>query len=183
LPWEEQAYARALAGIAMLRRHGLRAGVLTVVTGESLAYPEEIVDHLVDLGMLRIFLKSVYPLGHAQKAWAQVGLEPREYGRFWKQAVKRCFAHNRAEIPVVERTLALLVRKVLWGQAPCYVDLSSPCGAVHGQIAYDLQGNIYPCDEGRFGAAFPVGNVASSTFQELVQHPSTLAFRRTSQTV
>lgn len=183
LPWEEEAYARALAGIAMLRRHGLHPGVLTVVTGKSLAYPEEIVDHLVDLGMHRIFLKSVYPLGQAQKAWAQVGLEPGEYGRFWKRAVKRCFAHNRAEIPVVERTLALLVRKVLWGQEPCYVDLSSPCGAVHGQIVYDLQGNIYPCDEGRFGAAFPVGNVASSTFQELVQHPSTLAFRRTSQTV
>jgi len=140
-------------------------------------------DQLVGLGMQRMFLKSVYPLGNAQKAWSQVGLEPREFGGFWKQAVKRCFVHNRAEIPVVERTLALLVRKVLWGQDPCYVDLSSPCGAVRGQIAYDLQGNLYPCDEGRFGAALPLGNVASSTFQDLVQHPVTQAFCRTSQTI
>jgi radical SAM protein with 4Fe4S-binding SPASM domain len=52
-------------------------------------------------------------------------------------------------------------------QEPNYVDLKSPCGCVHGQIAYDLQGNIYPCDEARLNQKIILGNVLNDSFDEI----------------
>jgi uncharacterized protein len=182
-PEGDDSYSRAVAGINLLCRHGISPTVLVVVTRKSLKYPKEIVDNLARIGIYRVFFKPVYPMGYAKRAWRQqVGIEPNRYGEFWKQAMQRCLDYNVAEYPIIDGMFSILLRKVLLGQDPRFVDLSSPCGAVHGQIAYDLEGHIYTCDEGRFGRGFVVGNVADSTFEDISQHPLTIAFRKTSRT-
>jgi hypothetical protein len=45
-----------------------------------------------------------------------------------------------------------MLKKMLTTSDPNYVDTRSPCGAVIGQVAYNFDGKIYSCDEGRMMA-------------------------------
>ena len=52
----------------------------------------------------------------------------------------------------------------------------SPCGAVMGQMAFNYDGNVYSCDEGRMLAqmgkdVLKIGNVYESSFSDLVKNP------------
>ena len=53
--------------------------------------------------------------------------------------------------------------------------MRSPCGAGIGQLAYNFNGNVYTCDEGRMlsrmgDESFLLGNVLKNDYQEIVGH-------------
>ena len=57
------------------------------------------------------------------------------------------------------------------------MELRSPCGAVIGQLAYNYDGNIYSCDEGRMlkeigDEIFKVGDIYSK-YEDVLNNPTT----------
>jgi len=42
--------------------------------------------------------------------------------------------------------------KILTENDPNFLDSRSPCGACIGQVAYNYDGKVYTCDEGRMFA-------------------------------
>lgn len=176
----EPTYSKVLKGIAELRKRRVTVGALMVVTRDALNVPEEVVDNFAALGLYRFGLNPVSRLGNADKAWGAISFDPAAYSRFWKRVVKRCLGHLEKGIPIWDRAGELLVRKVILGHDPGFVDLASPCGCVRGQMAYDLQGNVYPCDEARFNGKIILGNVLSHTFEDIVKQPETVSLRQAS---
>ena len=174
-------YQKVIEGISRFKQHQINVGVLAVVTKDSLNIPEEIVDHFYSLSILKFVLNPVTQVGNASRNWNEIGIEPIEYSHFWKKLVIRCFEYHKKNIPVWDRTLQLLIEKIILVQNPGFVDLNSPCGCVHGQIAYDLQGNIYPCDEARFNNKVILGNVAYNTFYEITHSRETLQLIKASK--
>ena len=60
------------------------------------------------------------------------------------------------------------------------VDIQSPCTAGTGQLAYNVDGRIFPCDEARIAdamgdAIFELGRVGELTIAEIVAHPTVRA--------
>ncbi len=58
--------------------------------------------------------------------------------------------------------------------------MRSPCGAGIGQMAYNWDGGIYTCDEGRMLArmgddTFKIGDAAQGSYAEDVSHPAVRA--------
>src|SRR5262249_17508687 len=63
---------------------------------------------------------------------------------------------------------------------PGVVDLQSPCGAGTGQIAYDTDGGVFPCDEARVAdrlgeSIFALGQIHELTVSDVVRHPTVRA--------
>ncbi|MBU2529484.1 MAG: His-Xaa-Ser system radical SAM maturase HxsB [Elusimicrobia bacterium] len=146
---------------------------LMTTTRYSLAYPKKIVDEYYDLGFGGIFLRPLSPIGHAKNVWSTIGYEPEDYLKFYESALDYIFKINRNKGKFVERSAAIILKKILRKENPNYLDLRSPCGASIGQMAYNYDGDIYTCDEGRMVAAngdtsFCIGNVQNSTYQELI---------------
>ncbi|MDD2805055.1 MAG: His-Xaa-Ser system radical SAM maturase HxsB [Elusimicrobiales bacterium] len=140
---------------------------LLTVTRASLPRAREIVDEYARLKLPYVFLRPLTPMGQAPKLWGEIGYTPEEFLAFYRAGLDRVLELNRRGTPIKEKTAFLLVKKILGTQDNKYVDLRCPCGAGLGQLAYDVDGGVYTCDEGRMLArdgdrSFRLGSVRDS---------------------
>jgi radical SAM protein with 4Fe4S-binding SPASM domain len=73
----------------------------------------------------------------------------------------------------MEKMASLMLTRILTQKDPNYMDLRSPCGAGLGQLAYNYDGRVYTCDEGRMVGAmgddlFCIGDVNRDGYAEII---------------
>ncbi|MDE2492150.1 MAG: His-Xaa-Ser system radical SAM maturase HxsB [Elusimicrobia bacterium] len=168
---------------ARTKRRTFRIDALLTVTRRSLSKPREIVDAYVDVGARGVFLRPLNPYGLAAETWRTIGYDADEFLAFYRAALDRVLEVNRERTlrrPFFEQTARLYLAKILTDVDPNFLDLRSPCGAGIGQMAYDWDGSIYTCDEGRMLArmgdrTFRIGGVREGGYAEAAAHPTTRA--------
>jgi len=67
-------------------------------------------------------------------------------------------------VKVREKAAVTFLKKIMTEEDPNHLDFRSPCGAGIGQLAYNYNGKVYTCDEGRMMSmmndeSFCLGNV------------------------
>ncbi|MFA5139513.1 MAG: His-Xaa-Ser system radical SAM maturase HxsB [Elusimicrobiota bacterium] len=160
------------------RRRIFKTSALMTTTRFSLPAWREIVDTYLDAGFGGIFLRPLSPIGYAKKVWGTIGYGAEEYLDFYRRALDYILEINLRGRPFIERMAAVLAWKVLKRRDPNFVDCRSPCGASIGQVAYNFDGDIYTCDEGRMVAQqgdpiFRIGNVLRDSYDEIMASPAT----------
>ena len=154
---------------------GKKSGAIQTTTRAALPYYKEIVDEYIANGISRIFLRPLTPLGYASSRWKEIGYTSEEFVEFYQNALGYIISLNKKGINISEGHASIFLDKILNHRAGNYTELISPCGAVLGQLAYNYDGNIYTCDEGRMLAemgdrTFLVGNV-DMKYKELFENP------------
>lgn len=157
-----------------------RVEALLTTTRESLARPREIVDAYVELGCRAIYLRPVDPFGFASRTGARVSYETQPFVDFYRAALDRVLEHNAQGTQLIERFAAVFLTKILSDGDPNFLDIRSPCGAGIGQVAYNHDGSIYTCDEGRMlgetgDPIFKLGHVDETTYRGIIGHPTVRA--------
>ena len=170
---KKETHNRVIEKIELCRKKGIQIGALMVTTRNSLPYPEEIVDEYINRGFSMIQIKYLNKLGFAEKEWSETGYTADEYLTFWKRAMEHIIKRNKEGKKIFERITQIMLKKVLRGFEPGFLDLRNPCGTAIGQIAYGHDGNIYSCDEGRGFDIFKLGNVHNTTFEEYIKSRKT----------
>ena len=122
---------------------------LLTVTRATLGRAREVVDEYARLGLPYVFLRPLSPMGAARRRWDEIGYRPEEFAAFYRAALDRVLELNLRGTPMREKTAFLAMKKILGSRDNAYVDLRCPCGAGLGQLAYDVDGGVYTCDEGR----------------------------------
>ncbi|MBI4567953.1 MAG: His-Xaa-Ser system radical SAM maturase HxsB, partial [Planctomycetes bacterium] len=155
-------------------------GLLFTPTREALARPEALVDEYVALGVKTLAFRHLDPYGMARRTWKRHGFTLEEFLAAYFKTLEHMLRLNREGVEISEFTASLFARKVLTPTDPNFMDLRSPCGATVGQITYNYDGRVFTCDEGRMldqmgDAAFQVGDVRTSSFNDLIRHPTTRA--------
>lgn len=150
---------------------------LLTTTRDTLAQWREVVDAYVGLGCRALFLRPVDPFGFADRAGARIEYPRAEYLQFYRSAVDYMLELNRQGVEILERFASIFLTKILTGNDPNYLDIRSPCGAGIGQVAYNYDGGIFTCDEGRMlhemgDDTFLIGHVDKSRYRELMTHPT-----------
>ena len=151
------------------------AAIITV-SRFSLPYYREIIDEYVKLGFNNIFLRPLDPFGLSKKIWNKIGYNTRDFINFYRRSLDYIIDLNLKGIKFEERFTKYFLTKILTDKDLNMVDWRSPCGAGLGQLAYNYNGDVYTCDEGRMLSMtgdenFRLGNVAQKTYKELVSHP------------
>ena len=169
------SYQQVRSQISILRQHGIHPGALQTTTKFSLNYPKQIVDEYVQSGFNNITIRSLTPLGSANKKWEEIGYNPKEFLSFYKTAFDHILEYNKKGIFITEGIARIFLKKILVGHGQNYMELRSPCGASVGQIAYYYDGKIYTCDEGRMIAemgdtSFQLGNVFEDDYNILLEN-------------
>ena len=141
---------------------------LMVTTRYSLPYYKEILDEYARLGIHSIQIKYINKLGFAEKEWKEIGYTPEEFIDFWKKSLDYMLELNKKGIKVQSRYATIILNKVLTGRDPNFLDLRNPCGIVSGQLAYNYNGDIYSCDEGRNYEIFKLGNTKENNYREIL---------------
>lgn len=146
---------------------------LLTTTREALAQPREIVDAYVELGCRAIFLRPVDPFGFARQTAATIEYDRGAWLDFYRTAVEHILELNQGGTQVLERYAAIFLTKILGDEDPNYLDLRSPCGAGIGQLAYNYDGRIFTCDEGRMvhqmgDSFFELGKVGEARYRQVM---------------
>jgi len=149
---------------------------LVTVSRSSLSQPEAIVDEYVRLGQKVVHLRPLNPFGMGRRIWQREGYTAEEFLAFYLHALDYIIRLNRQGVEIMEKMASLLLTRILTDQDPNYADLRSPCGAGLGQLAYNHDGRVYTCDEGRMVGAigddlFCIGDVRRNSYAELVTSP------------
>ena len=159
------------------QRRIFQPSALLTITRFSLGRWKDIVDEYTALGLGDVFFRPLAPIGYAKRVWTRIGYSAAQFLKFYASGLDYILAQNRRGVPVAERTAVLFLEKILAGRDCGFVDLRSPCGAALGQLAYNHDGDIYTCDEGRMVAhqgdsIFKLGHVARGTYEGLIDSPA-----------
>jgi len=157
------------------KRYKYRINALATITKSSLSYPKEIIDEYMRLGLQGIHLRPVNPFGVNKKIWSKIVFHAGEFIGFYKKALDYILELNLKGKEFHERTAKILLTKILTSRDPNFLDTRSPCGAGIGQLAYNFNGDVYSCDEGRMlsvigDESFRVGNVMKNSFNEFMDN-------------
>lgn len=157
---------------------GFRLNALVTTTRDSLPFWKEIVDEYVKLGLSFIHLRVLNPFGMAKSLQKVIGYTAEEFLEFYKKSLDYIIKLNIKGVRIKERTAAIIIQKAFTDNDPNFLDLRSPCGAGIGQLAYNYNGDVYTCDEGRMlgqmgDKAFNLGNVYENTYEEIISSPVT----------
>jgi len=154
--------------------------LIGTLSKHSLPYYREIVDEYIGLNANTIFMRPATTLGYAGKNWNEIGLTPEEFLDFYEKMLDYILDLNRDGLHFTETYAVYILSKIIAGFEPGYVDMKSPCGASIGQLAYNYDGDVYTCDEGRMlghqgDHTFRIGKCGESTYKDLIMHRATKA--------
>ncbi len=149
-------------------------------TRRTLSAWREVVDEYAARGLRSIELRPLEPLGFAADAWQAIGYTAEEYLAFYDHAFGYILERNRSGVRLAERTAAGFLNGILSSGDPGRREIRSPCAAGTSELAYDVDGRIFPGDEARRVDAcgdpmFALGNVQKLTLADIVRHPTVRA--------
>jgi len=128
-------------------KHNIHA--IATISRDSLKYPKQIIDEYIKQGFDTISINTINPYGFSKKAWEKVGYSSVEYINFYKKMLDYLIELNLAGKKIKEKNTNVYLEKIRSTKDPNMLELRSPCGAGIGQLAYNYNGDVYTCDEGR----------------------------------
>lgn len=147
----------------------IQVSALPTITRQSFNRVEQLLDTYTKFGFKNIFIRFLSPFGSASKNWNEIGYSAEEFITFYEAIFDKIISYNNKNLIIAENYASIILSKILTKNSVNFMDLRSPCGAGIGQIAYNWDGNIFTCDEGRMLAAegdntFKIGNVNKDSY-------------------
>lgn len=174
------AVERWLRALAERHPEAPRPRAWLTVTRDSLGRAAEVVAEYARLGLGELHLRPLWPLAPGRGEGGPLGLTPREHLGFYGECLDALLARGAGAALMRERTAAMLLGKILRGENPGLTEVRSPYGGGLGELAYGVDGEVYPSDEARLfcqeggHALFKLGD-ADLPYQEVVGHPTVRA--------
>jgi len=157
------------------KKNYYRAGAVITISRKTLDRYKQIVDAYKDLGLRIIYLRYLNPYGFALKAKEKIWYTPEEYLKFYKNCLDYILDINYKSQLFIELTAVSYLIKILFNKDYNNLDMRSPCGAGIGQLAYNYNGDVYTCDEGRMisrmgDEMFKLGNIKENNLEQLINN-------------
>ncbi len=171
-------HASVISGLKMIlakRAAGAKVdapNAICTVTRGSLPRAREIVDQAVGLGLERIQLGPLDPVGFARRSWSTIGYTSEEFVAFYADALDHLIALNKKGVKAYEKMALVLLIRILEGGHWRF-----PNADAVARLAYDWDGAVYTGEDGRLLAAegdafFKIGDVRTSSLPQLLEHPT-----------
>jgi len=150
-----------------------RLNAMPTITKHSLPYASELVKEYVKYGFHKTWARYLSWHGRAASKWDEIGYDPDEFTDFWKEFLEHVLQLNKQGMFIEERYAGIYLKKMTSLKDPHYSELQSPCGAALGQMLYNYNGDIFPCDESKLYDLFKLGNVRKDSYIDVHKKPIT----------
>lgn len=160
-----------LSKLLKLHRNGYieQPNVITTITKDLLNKEDDIINFYLRLNINRIQLGVLEKMGRAIERWNMIGYSLDDYFKFYQRAIKKIIDINiNKNIPLYEKGLFLLIYPIITKR-----NFRARSIDIIHRFAYDVDGNIYPSDEGRIlgenkDTFFKIGNVYNNSFKDVI---------------
>jgi uncharacterized protein len=174
-------HAKVVEGLReLMRRKAAGAKVdapnaICTVTRFSLPHARAIVDQVVDLGLSRVQVGPLDPIGFARRSWDKIGYTEQEFTKFYGEVLDHVIELNKQGVKVYEKMALIFMIRILEGGHWRFPNVDGTC-----RLAYNHDGAVYTCEEGRLLANggdpfFKIGEVGTATYDALLDHPTVRA--------
>lgn len=137
---------------------------------------KDIIDSYISIGAERILFRPLGYFGRAKQFWKEIGYSPSEFGYVYSCVLNTILDKSiHSKIKLKEFHAELFLKKIILKSQMNHTEYRSPCGAGIGQIVYDWNGNIYPCDEARMLAiqgdeVFKLGHLSNASYKDCMSN-------------
>jgi His-Xaa-Ser system radical SAM maturase HxsB len=150
------------------------------VTRGTIDSAKAVVDEYVARGLRTIHLHPLDSVRFDAETWAAIGYGAEQYLEFYRATLDYIVELNRRGVELAEGMATIFLTKMLTTEDPGIVDIQSPYGAGTGQLAYSVDGRVFPCEEARVidtrgESTFELGQVRDLAVAEIVRHPTVRA--------
>jgi len=158
-----------------------RVDSLLNVTRRTIEAWDKVLEAHVAAGSRVLRLQPLDSSRFDAATWKQIGYSAAEYVAFHRRALADILQLNHRGTEISEGLATVIAAKILNAEEPGIVDIQSPYGAGTGQIAYDADGIVFPCDEARRAdtngdaVAFALGAVNDLALADVARHPTVRA--------
>ena len=159
------SYGSVMKWLRFFSKKGRKIGLLPTITAETLKHdPRALVDEYRKAGADHIFFRPAYPLGRARdKTFTPA---PEAYFQFWRKAVDYMVDLSMDGHVFYDNAVRNMLVSILTSRRPDMC-MRRPCGAGINHLAFWLDGSIYACDLGKKIDSFKLGDVSTSTYEDI----------------
>jgi len=153
----------------------LMVSALPTITRKSLSDPKGIIDMYISLPTSHVSIREISPFGRASKNWDDISYSPEQFIEFYSECMDYIIELTlQGKTTIRESFTEMILCKIIGKMPVNYTDLRSPCGATVGQIAFNWNGRVYTCDEGRMMSnkgieLFCVGDVEKNNYEDFLR--------------
>ncbi|MEA3342884.1 MAG: radical SAM protein [archaeon] len=160
------SYDAVMKWIDYFSKRGRRLNFLPTITSISLNYePKSLVDEYMKVGAKRIMFRPVYGVGRGAADYGLL-MKPKDYFEFWKAALDYMVELSMDGRVFYDTTVQSMLVSIFTDRRSDMC-MRRPCGAGITQFAFYLDGSIYACDLGKKNDVFKLGNVMSSSYEDV----------------
>ena len=150
------------------------SAILTV-SKFSLPFSKEIIDEYIKNGFQSIFIRPLSPFGLEKKTVDLISYSAEDFIDFYKKSMDYILKINKNGQRFIEVSACYILTKIVQGSDPNYLEMKSPCGAAIGQLAFNYNGEIYSCDEGRMASRmgfenFKLGKLGKNKLKDIIDN-------------
>lgn len=163
----KSAYKAILNGIRNVFFLGGDLGVIITVTKINAPYIISVINHLLSLGFSEIKINNCHFIGRAKSR--NITLSPLEFLNIKINAIK----HMAREAGIIPSNTKKIIWNLLFHKKSrlCY---SSPsCGVGTRILAFDANGDVYPCDEFITSQEMIMGNIFKDDVMDMFESSPT----------
>lgn len=146
-----------------LIKSGIMVDASAVITKDSLKFSKEIINSYLDLGLNKVSLRPVVLLGEASINKDSIFYSYTDYLDFWKNTLEYLLELDKQGVLFIETRTLIILKRILGRNDISTHFFSPPCSGADKQVSYDINGDIYPCDEACSSKKFRLGNISSIT--------------------
>lgn len=160
------SYAQTMAGIANVKKYyGNDFGVISVITRYSIEHPEELIDHLVTVGIRNMKFNIVRDNRYAREG----GLLPEldQIDDFYKRVFQHILRYYERGIRITESTIHTRFENLVNSSRKNCCE-SSGCTGGRSILSFDYKGDIYPCELTDFEEE-KIGSIDDGDLRSLIQ--------------
>jgi len=164
---QKSVFDRVMNACDIMKANNVDFNILTVVTSETVDYPEEIYDFLREQGFY--YLQFIDCIEKVDGEIAPFSLEPESYGTFLCRLFDAWFANGYPHVSIRLFDNMLQYRV---GQIPECCMYKNDCGAY---FVIEHNGDVFTCDF-FVTKEWYLGNILENAIDELIEHPKRYEF-------
>ena len=171
------SYLAVKKGMENLRKRGFKIKANCVITKNSLNYPNEIYDSLIEHEIYSYDLSPCFDLDPLTLKIYGPEISPEEFGEFMVTIFDRWWRDDNPEIKI--RIIDNILQGFLGG-TPKLCQFSGSCGSF---LSVNYNGDVYPCDLFIGFKDFCLGNIKDNTLTDLYNNDILKKFRLSVKTI
>jgi len=161
--------SQILKNLKSLQKNKIFPGVLVVLSSKNLHHIEEIFDFFIEHGITSFSTLPFFPSGRG-KQQTELSIKPQDYFVAMQKLFYKIYKHNlKNKKRAMERTISTLLRHILTPFRD-YMCMRMPCGAGLNTLAFDCNGDVYPCDDFLGQDKFLLGNIRESNLHKILSN-------------